>query len=299
MAILFSVAGLNMLTKKVATISGLLITAVFFTIFVVSERINERRRRESTQKGMDHFRLQPQESISNEAVAVRTGNTLCLVRDYTNLEHLRQALETTHTGRRDLVVMTVHIIRGPMAGYRDIDEQRLFTNYEQLLFSRVVALAEKAGKHVHLLVVPSSNIYQAIAQTAAQLQSALVIFGGSAVISAEEQARRLGQAWEGLTNRPKQEVCCRVIENSGRVADFYLGAHAPALSDEDVTLIHRLWLDASREPDVEELHHKDIVTLALSRLEHDLRSADRAHVIAQLRGTSSLETDGEMGNDVY
>ena len=33
-----------------------------------------------------------------------------------------------------------------------------FHDYEQLLFSRVVALAEKAGKKVHLLVVPSSDI---------------------------------------------------------------------------------------------------------------------------------------------
>ena len=48
-----------------------------------------------------------------------------------------------------------------------------------LLFSRVVALAEKAGKHVDLLVVPSSDIFQAIVQTAAQLESAEIIAGRS------------------------------------------------------------------------------------------------------------------------
>ena len=40
-----------------------------------------------------------------------------------------------------------------------MSEQRLFTAYEQFLFSKVVALAEKAGKHVDLLVVPSSEIF--------------------------------------------------------------------------------------------------------------------------------------------
>ena len=71
--------------------------------------------------------------------------------------NLRKALELTHTGKIDLVVMTVHLLRGPDTGYQDLAEHRVFTEYEQLLFSRVVALAEKAGKHVELLVVPSSE----------------------------------------------------------------------------------------------------------------------------------------------
>ena len=40
--LLFSVAGINLITKEVATISGVAFTLVFFLIFVVSERINER-----------------------------------------------------------------------------------------------------------------------------------------------------------------------------------------------------------------------------------------------------------------
>ena len=44
------------------------------------------------------------------------------------------------TGKRDFVVMTVQIMKGPDAGYEDISHDQLFTRYEQLLFSRVTAV---------------------------------------------------------------------------------------------------------------------------------------------------------------
>src|SRR5437016_7984965 len=132
-ALLFSVAGINLITKEVATISGLAFTSVFFTIFFVSEKINERRHAEEihTTPAMDQFRLNANQAISNETVEARPGNTLCLVRDYNTLDHVKKALEITHTGKTDLVVMTVHVMRGPDTGYQDIAEDRLFSRYEQ------------------------------------------------------------------------------------------------------------------------------------------------------------------------
>ena len=152
--ILFSIAGIKPDHQTVATISGIAFT-VLFTLFLISEKINERRRAQEihTTSGMDQFRLSAREAVSNETVAVKPGNTICLVRDYNTLGHLKKALEITHTGKKDLVVMTVHLMRGPDTGYQDIAEDRLFSKYEQYLFSKVVSLAEKAGKKVHLLVV--------------------------------------------------------------------------------------------------------------------------------------------------
>ena len=51
---------------------------------------------------------------------MRPGNALCVVRDYNTLDHVKKALEMTHTGKRDLVVMTVQVMKGPDAGYEDI-----------------------------------------------------------------------------------------------------------------------------------------------------------------------------------
>ncbi|HEX7316327.1 MAG TPA: APC family permease [Pyrinomonadaceae bacterium] len=226
-AILFSIAGVNLVTKQVATASGIAFTLVFFTIFLVSERLNERRRGGVAHgTSVDQFRVSAQEAVTNETVGVRPGNTLCLVRDYNTLEHVRRALETTHTGKRDLVMMTVQLLRGPDTGYEEIGERHLFTNYEQLLFSRVVALAEKAGKHVDLLVVPSSDVFQAIAHTAAQLDSAEIVAGRSSVLTPVEQSRLLGEAWEALPNRPARRVLFRVVEPGGVEHDFDLGAEA-------------------------------------------------------------------------
>src|SRR6266508_1431350 len=282
-AILFSIAGINLITKQVATVSGVAFTLVFFSIFLISERINERKRGQAAHVEMDQFRLQPQEIISNETVEVRPGNALCLVRDYNTLAHLQKALEATHTGKRDLVVMTVQVMKGPDAGYEDIGQQHLFTNYEQLLFSRVTSLAEKAGKHVDLLIVPGAIVFDAIAQTAAHLDSADIWSGRSSVMTAEEQAKRIGEAWERLPNKPKRQVCFHVVEPDHQVDDFDIGAHAPKLADEDVNLIHKLWLDVTQERGLDDLHHKEIVTTALANLEEQMNSKGREAILDRMR----------------
>ena len=285
-ALLFAVAGINLLTKEIATVSGLAFTIVFFTLFLISERINERRRAEEihTTSAMDQFRLNAREAVSNETVSVRPGNTICLVRDYNTLSHLRKALEVTHTGKKDLVVMTVHLMRGPDTGYEGIAEDRLFSKYEQYLFSKVVALAEKAGKTVHLLVVPSSNIFQAIALTAAQLRSSDVIAGRSSLMTPEQQAKLLGDAWERLPTKAQGDrVRFRVIGPDEDIRDFYLGAHAPELTDEEINFIHKLWLSVRREQGLEDIRHKQIVIAALVRLADELHQDRRQQVLEFLR----------------
>jgi len=61
--ILFSIAGINLITKEVATISGVLFTLVFFIVFVVSERINDRKRGAEAHVEMDQFACNPRRSF--------------------------------------------------------------------------------------------------------------------------------------------------------------------------------------------------------------------------------------------
>jgi amino acid transporter len=289
--ILFSIAGINLITKEVATLSGIVFTTFFFTLFLISEKINERRRAQEihTTSAMDQFRLSASENVSTETVAVRPGNTICLVRDYNTLGHLKKALEITHTGKRDLVVMTVHLMRGPNTGYENIAEDRLFSRYEQYLFSKVVSLAEKAGKKVHLLVVPSSDIFQAIVLTAAQLDSSDIIAGRSSWMTPEQQAKLLGEALERLPNRPQQRIRFRVIGPNDEIKDFYLGAHAPDLTDEEINFIHKLWRDVTHESGLENVRHKEIVTAALVRLADELHGEERQQVLEFLRALKKAE----------
>jgi len=146
-----------------------------------------------------------------------------------------------------------------------------------------VALAEKAGKTVHLLVVPSSDIFQAIVITAAQLGTTDIIAGRSSWMTPEQQAKLLGDAWERQPNKAQERIRFRVIGANDEIKDFYLGAHAPELTDEEIHFIHKLWLDVTREEGLETVRHKEIVTAAVVRLADELHGDRRKQVIEFLR----------------
>ncbi len=288
MTILFALAGINLVTKQVATISGIGFTIVFFGLFYYSEKWNEKRRGADGESS-DLFRLDSQQTVSAETVGVRPGGTLCLVRDYNTLDHLKWALEATHTGKRDLVVMTARIFKGANVGYEGLAEHQVFASYEQKLFTKAVALAEKSGKKVHLLVVPSSSVFDAIAHTAAHLDSAEIVSGRSSVLTPQEQARLVGDAWENLPNKPQRQVSFRVVDPEGSVIDFILGAHAPHFTPEDVSYIHRLWFEVSHSEGIQDLHHRDVVRVALERLERDLQGKGRKAVLDDMRKLGERE----------
>jgi len=270
MVLLFSVAGINLVTKEVATVAGVAFTAVFFIVFTVSENIN-RRRADKSIAALDQFKLNYQQDINAETVSARPGNVLVAVRDYNTLSHLDRVLERTDTEEQSIVVMTVRLITGPDSGESNLYGASLFTDFEQRLMTKVVALAEKHGKPVELLVVPSNNIFDAVVQSARRLDSADIVAGLSAKMTVEEQARNLGRHWEQLINKPHHEVHFIVIEPDGHEHTFYLGAHAPNLTEDDIALIHRIWLQVSKVPARQRVHHRDIVRVALERLERDLR----------------------------
>ena len=279
--ILFSIAAINIVTKQIATVSGIAFTLIFFSIFLISDYINERKRGELAHVEMDQFKLIPKEEVTVSKY-IRPGGVLCLVRDYHTLEHLRYTLDLVDTNKKDLVILTIRRLAGPDTGYEKLSQNELFTSYEQLLFSRVVSLAEKAGKHVELLVVPSSQVFQAIAMVASQVKASEIIAGKSSVMSPEEQARQLGKSWEGIIDKPESTVIFRVIDPNGKPTIFYLGAHTPELNPADVALIHLIWLDITKRTGYEEIHHRDVVTQALVRFKSDLEGTEREQVFTQL-----------------
>jgi amino acid transporter len=268
--ILLSIAMTNLLTKQVATISGILFTVAFFVTFMVSERIN-RRKLDRTASKLDQFNLQHSEAVDLKSVGARPGNVLVGARDYNTLAHLEHVLDRTNTDEQDIVVLTTRLLAGPGSGERDLSDETLFTEYEQRLFTRVVALAEKHGKPVELVIVPATNVFDAVAQTALRLDSAVLVAGMSAKMPVQEQARELGRAWERLPEKPRRQVAFKVIEPSGVEHVVYLGAHAPHLTEEDINLIHKLWVQVSNIPSRRKVHHRDVVRVALDRLERDLR----------------------------
>jgi hypothetical protein len=55
------------------------------------------------------------------------------------------------------------------------------------------------------------------------------------------------------------------------------------MMNEDVLLLHRLWLNITREPGLENVHHHEILTEALTRFAHDYAARDRQEIIKELR----------------
>ena len=104
----------------------------------------------------------------------------------------------------------------------------------------------------------------------AQLGSVETVAGRSAVLTPAEQARQFGHAWERVPNRPRRQLRVRVISPDGKTHIFYLGPHTPRLAEDDVALIHRLWLDLTQATGTEDVHHRDVVHVALRHLADDL-----------------------------
>jgi hypothetical protein len=276
--VLFLVAVANLFSKQVATIYGVGFTAVLFVIFTISERVNARKLR-NKKGGLEEFNLEMRPEITAQAVHARTGCVLVAVRDYQHMVHLQNILEKTNVRRHDIVVMTVRPISAG-AGEYELGDNQLFSDYEKELFTRVVSMAEKMGKTVDLVVVPGVDPFDAMVQTAAKLKASRLVTGVSASMDSEELARRIGLAWEKLPE-PRHAFSLEVI-TPGRPSTYVnLGPHPPRLWPEDLDRVHELWLRLSRNFG-SKLHHRDVVGLALERLEKDLANGREQEVIDDL-----------------
>ncbi|MBZ5610550.1 MAG: APC family permease [Acidobacteriia bacterium] len=278
------VAIANLFTKQIATIYGISFTLVLFVLFTVSGRVNEwRRRRQNLEtKPLEEFNLDHQQQVNASAIHARTGCVLVAVRDYHNMEHLRKVLQKTNLRRHDIVVMTVRTI-STGAGEYDLSEDQIFSDYEQELFSHVVEIAEKEGKPVELLVVPAVNPFDALVQSAAKLKASRLVTGVSARMTSEELARKIGLAWEHLPE-PRHAFSLEIISPDRPSVFVNLGPHPPRLWPEDVDRLHELWLRLSDADEVgSKLHHRDIVGLALRRLERDLTEGESQDVLKDLK----------------
>jgi len=262
--VLLATATVNLFTKSIATVSGIMFAIAFFIVFTVSERINLRKHAATAKDMKDHFQLEHQDTVTRESAAIRPGGVMVTMRDAANPLALKWTLGRTSTDERDVVVISVRLMGAGGPEYLSAEEQS-FSEHEQMVFTKAVSVAESFGKRVSLLVVPAAEIFPALAQTASSLEVESVVSGSSSSLTAEEQAFYMGQAWEALPE-PKRQFNFCVVAPDGNIKVFYIGPHAPSLSSEDVQLVHRLWLNMRRDPKAADLHHSDIITYALTRL---------------------------------
>jgi amino acid transporter/nucleotide-binding universal stress UspA family protein len=282
---LFAMAIINLFTKKVATVWGLTFTVGIFVIFTLAEQYN---RRKADHRGeLEKFRLVSQEMLSQESIKVRPGNVVVAVRNPLELRHLTRVLERIDTRKLDVVALTVKRVSGYGSGGFELAPDQIFTERVAQLFTHVVSVAEKAGKHVELLVVPGRDYNRAIVEVAQRLKANLVVMGLSAKMTPAQQAKAFGDAWERLP-APRPQLSLEILnENTGKQVFFNLGPHPPRLWPEDMELLHKLWLDLTGRGIGHKLHHRDVVRVALRRLESELASPQAQEIVEQVLGEAS------------
>jgi amino acid transporter len=197
LAILLSATGMNLLTKKIATIGGLAFTAVFYSIFHISEKLNEKKARlYAPDEDNERLNLRKEADIGT-VVPELTGSRRILVpvRNPNNLVHLASVLETVDDDTTDIIVLSAKIAKGIQSGAETMSDE------DKEVFSAVVLMAEKYGKTVKPIFVFSNDPFHSVAQVAQAAGVDEIVMGVSGSTGAEVQLEKLAMAW-GMAKKP-------------------------------------------------------------------------------------------------
>jgi amino acid transporter len=238
LVVLLLTAIMNLLTKEVATVAGLIFTAVFFTIFLLSERYHEKRRQGARHEHLEQFNRATAEEVTLAGLGLtKTYRKLVAIRSPQNLFMLERALAETDPETTSVIVMTAKLVpvgEAPADGF-DLD------TYDQQLLTAVVQRAERAGKEVKPLIVPTNDPLHAVLKTAKALEAHELIVGASNKYTADEQMEQIAFVWISLHAGQTAPLTVRILS---RDRDIYLdlagGNRIPKISERKARTVAEL-----------------------------------------------------------
>lgn len=128
--------------------------------------------------------------------------------------------------------------------------------------------------------------------TAQRLDSSKIVCGLSNKLTADEQAKLTGDAWERLPE-PHPRLELDVVSPDGESSAYSLGPHTPRLRPEDLELLHKIWLEITSNPEYRGLHHYHVVALALRELERELKSGNRDHILELIQNEMIYDAESK------
>src|SRR5579884_366917 len=203
--VLLASAVMNVLTKETATRWGLGFTAGFMILFLASERSNRRSGAQSPHEHLEQFNEHAVQEVTSEALGLtRSRLKLVAVRSAHHLAMLDKALAEADPGTTGVVVIYAKL--SPPLG--DGVPPPALNAHDRQLLTAVVERAERAGKEVRPVLVPTNHPLRAILTAAKALRAeevflgawrnlyvADVMLGTSAWHSRRGQLRRIGELW--------------------------------------------------------------------------------------------------------
>ena len=192
--VLATTAVINLATKKTATIWGVGFTAAFMIVFTVVERISHRRQGGGHYEHVEQFNEATADAVTPAALGLtHPSPILVAVRNPGSLRMLDKVLHETDTAKQDVVVVTCKVLAPMTSGVTS--QEREIGDADRTVLTRVVAVAEQAGKRVRPLVLPTNNPLYAIATAARDLSAGFVVLGESEKVHGDELAEQFAIAW--------------------------------------------------------------------------------------------------------
>ncbi len=238
--LVLSVAAItNLLTKTTATTWGLGFTAGFLVLFVISEKTHEQRRKGAHHDHEEQFNQQSADAVSREKLGIKKPYVkLVAIRSPQNLFMLEKALHESDPATTSVVVMTAKI--EPGVGTERPPDQEL-DRYDTKLMTAVVDRAEKSGKEVIPVIVPTNSPLFAVINTAKTLGAQELIIGVSNKNTADEQLDQVAFYWFNVNDGQPTPLTVRIVSCDREVhLDLGGGNRIPKISERQAKSVAEL-----------------------------------------------------------
>ena len=236
-ALLFILAGVNLLTKQAATIGGASFTILFFVLLTMSERFIAGKKQGS--RVPERFCLEFRDDLSPTSLKVRPGGIVVGVHDPDQLHHLNGVLEKSDPSQQDVILVAVKST-DPADLERCTEPNEVVGEWEVRVFTTAVAAAEDAGKPVTLVELSGDRHTEPFCKlparcSRARLSSALPRAGSN---GKPKRSATTGNTWQ-TTLRIRTSRSSRM-----RVHQYTLSFARPTCLQDDVILwrlLRGLW----------------------------------------------------------
>ncbi len=192
-------------------------------VFAVTEKTTGKARGGVRHEHLEQFTEESTATLSAAALELdKPLRMLIAIRSPQNLYMLQKSLEEIDPETTDVIVMTAKT--SPPGGAPD-DAVEL-DRYDRKLITAVVQLAEKIGKKIRPIVVPTNKPLFAVINTARSLHVQELVVGASNKYTPEEQLDQVALYWISLHEGHAAPVTVRILSATGTCITTLAGVPA-------------------------------------------------------------------------